>query len=101
MEERNAQKIGGKEWERQNQLIDQARDDYNKQGAGYFSSSDYRKLVSQLGDTPVNVHTQREHRAEGYTIPVLKEYFGKGAKHGDMPKRVKQAIQNYEKANPR
>ena len=94
----DAQKIGGAEWKRQNQLIEQAKEGYNKQGQQYFNSSDFQQVVSQLGGTPVSIHSQRENRAEAYTIPVLRQYFAKGARHGGMPNRVKQAIQNYQKA---
>jgi RHS repeat-associated protein len=96
----DAQRIGGKEWQRQNQLIEQARDGFNKQGQPYFNSREYQQVVSQLGGTPVSIGTQRENRAEAYTISVLRQYFAKGAGHGGMPKRVNQAIQNYQKAHP-
>lgn len=86
--------------QRQNTLLDQNTEGFRKQGQGFFTSPEYSQIVSQLGDTPANIGTQRENRAERATIPVLGQYFGKGAGHGDMPRRVKQAIQNYEKAHP-
>jgi len=57
--------------------------------------------VSQLGTTPAAASTARENTAEGAVIPVLRDHYAKGAGNGSMPKRVREAIQNYEKAHPK
>jgi len=69
-------------------------------GQNWFSRPEYQQIVSQLGATPVDLHQQRENRAERAAIPVIQDYFGKGARHGDMPKWIQQAIQDYQKAHP-
>ncbi len=72
-----------------------------REGPAFFQSAEYQKLQAQCGCTNVSdIKTNRELRAEGYVIPVLRDYFAKGSGHGSMPGRVKQAIQNYEKAHP-
>jgi RHS repeat-associated protein len=88
-------------WVQQTELMKQNLEGYGKEGQAWFNTSQYQKIVSELGDTPANISTQREVRADGAVIPVLRDYYAKGAGHGSMPSRVKQAIQNYEKAHPR
>jgi RHS repeat-associated protein len=96
----DAQKQGAL-WVQQTGLLKQSKEGFEKQGQAWFNTSQYKQIVSQLGDTPANISTGRENRAEAAVIPVMRDYYGKGAGHGSMPSRVKQAIQNYEKAHPR
>jgi RHS repeat-associated protein len=97
----DAQKVGGAVWGRENALLTENLAGFKKQGQAWFNSSDYQKLLTQCGCKNLNeIHGQRELRAEGYAIPTMKDYYAKHAGHGSMPKRVKQAIQNYGKAHP-
>ena len=54
-------------------------------------------LVSKLGATPADVDQQRDFRADGYAIPVIQDYYAKGAGHGAMPGRIKKGIEAYRK----
>jgi len=96
----DAERSGGTLWQRQDQLLGENKQGFENQGQAWFNTSEYQKVVSQLGDTPANVNAEREIRAERETIPVLQQYYGRGAGHGSLPNRVKQAIQNYQKAHP-
>jgi hypothetical protein len=93
-------KKGGALWLKEKKLIEQHLAGYEKQGPAWLNTSEYGQIVSQLGDTPANISTGRENRAEAAVVPVLRDYYSKGAGHGSMPSRVKHAIQNYEKAHP-
>jgi RHS repeat-associated protein len=95
----DAQKQGAL-WVQQTELLKQSQEGFAKQGQAWLNSNEYKQIVSRLGDTPANISTGREHRAEAAVIPVMRDYYAKGAGHGSMPSRVKQAIQNYEKAHP-
>ena len=99
----DAQRVGGVAWQRENEILKQNQEGFKAMGQQqWINSPEYRKLLSQCGcNNPSDLATQREIRAEGATIGVLREYYGKGAGHGSMPSRVKQAIQNYEKGHPR
>jgi RHS repeat-associated protein len=96
----DAQRIGGAEWQRQNDLLSQSKAGFERYGQGWFNRSEYQQIVSGLGATPVEINHQREVRAERTAIPIIQDYFSKGAGHGDIPKRVQQAIQNYQKSHP-
>jgi len=97
----DAQKLGGVEWQKQNDIINEMNAGFKREGSAYWQSADYQKLLTQCGCKNVSdIKVDRELRAEGYMIPVLRDYFAKGAGHGSMPGRVKQAIKDYEKAHP-
>ena len=96
----DAERIGGTLWQKQDRLLDQHNQGYEKQGQAWLNTTEYKQIVSQLGGTPVSIHEQRETRAERATIPVLQDYYAQGAGHGTMPRRVNQAIRNYQKAHP-
>jgi len=78
--------------QQQDQLMKQYGDLYNQLHS--FSDPQFGSIIQQLGATPGDMHTSREHAAEANTIPYLRDRLpGKS-----MPNAIKQAIQNYEKA---
>jgi len=61
---------------------------------GQTNQPDIERL---MGGTPVQVNMMREHAAERQgAIPFLRDRFP-GKPGENMPKRIQQAIQNFEK----
>jgi RHS repeat-associated protein len=55
-----------------------------------------KALEGQMGGNPIDISHGRENAAERNTIPYLRDRFpGKS-----MPSQIRQAIENYQKANP-
>jgi RHS repeat-associated protein len=97
----DAQKQGKDVLERENQLLAKNQQLEQRFGPQFGKTAQYAALQSQCGCNNVSdLHTQREVRAEAAVIPVMRDYYAKGAGHGSMPSRVNQAIQNYQKAHP-
>jgi hypothetical protein len=62
---------------------------------GQTSQPDIERM---LGGTPVQINTMRERAAERLgAVPFLRDRFP-GRPGESMPKRIQQAIQNFEKA---
>jgi TonB family protein len=88
-------RIGGKVFQRQNELLDENEAGFFKYGTEWFQQSYYREIVTKLGCLPSNVGHQREIEAEAFVIPVIVDYFA-----GKPPLVVRQAIQNYRAEYP-
>jgi RHS repeat-associated protein len=80
----------------QNKLIPQYNDIFFKSGA---NDPRLAQLEKQMGGTPVSINKDREHWAEANTIPFLRNRFP-GGKGDSMPKRIKKAIESYQKTYP-
>lgn len=98
----DAERRGQVAWQRDRDFIIRNQEGFNALGQQWVRTPGYRQLLNECGcSNPSELATRREVRADGYTRGVLREYYGKGAGHGEMPKRVRQAIQAYEKGRPR
>jgi TonB family protein len=91
----HVRRLGGKVFQRQNELLDENEAGFFKYGTEWFQQPYYKEIVTKLGCAPANVGRQREIEAEAFVIPVIVDYFA-----GKPPLTVRQAIQNYRTEYP-